>query len=102
MMMTMIMKLITKFPLKRPIWIAVFGKAEGSRGLYENWDFDQDGKITIDEVRIVQYSIKKHPSFVTCQISNVDEYKIIFSLQIKRFAKVERYLYLTDEEVKRM
>ena len=104
MMMIMIMKLITKFPLKRPIWIAVFGKAEGSRGLYENWDFDQDGKITIDEVRIVQYSIckKKHPSFVTCQISNVDEYKIIFSLQIKRFAKVERYLYLTDEEVKRM
>ena len=104
MMMIMIMKLITKFPLKRPIWIAVFGKAEGSRGLYENWDFDQDGKITIDEVRTVQYSIckKKHPSFVTCQISNVDENKIIFSLQIKRFAKVERYLYLTDEEVKRM
>ena len=104
MMMIMIMKLITKFPLKRPIWIAVFGKAEGSRGLYENWDFDQDGKITIDEVRTVQYSIckKKHPSFVTCQISNVDEYKIIFSLQIKRFAKAERYLYLTDEEVKRM
>ena len=103
-MMIMIMKLITKFPLKRPIWIAVFGKAEGSRGLYENWDFDQDGKITIDEVRTVQYSIckKKHPSFVTCQISNVDEYKIIFSLQIKRFAKAERYLYLTDEEVKRM
>lgn len=100
----MIMKLITKFPLKRPISIAVFGKAEGSRGLYENWDFDQDGKITIDEVRTVQYSIckKKHPSFVTCQISNVDEYKIIFSLQIKRFAKAERYLYLTDEEVKRM
>lgn len=104
MMMIMIMKLITKFPLKRPISIAVFGKAEGSRGLYENWDFDQDGKITIDEVRTVQYSIckKKHPSFVTCQISNVDEYKIIFSLQIKRFAKAERYLYLTDEEVKRM
>lgn len=104
MMMIMIMKLITKFPLKRPISIAVFGKAEGSRGLYENWDFDQDGKITIDEVRTVQYSIckKKHPSFVTCQISNVDEYKIIFSLQIKRFAKTERYLYLTDEEVKRM
>ena len=104
MMMIMIMKLITKFPLIRPISIAVFGKAEGSRGLYENWDFDQDGKITIDEVRTVQYSIckKKHPSFVTCQISNVDEYKIIFSLQIKRFAKAERYLYLTDEEVKRM
>ena len=80
MMMIMIMKLITKFPLKRPIWIAVFGKAEGSRGLYENWDFDQDGKITIDEVRTIQYSIckKKHPTFVTCQISNVDEYKIIF------------------------
>lgn len=48
----------------------LFGKAEGSRGLYENWDFDQDGKITMDE--------------------------------IKRFAKVERYLYLTDEEVKRI
>lgn len=68
MMMTMIMKLITKFPLKRPIWIAVFGKAEGSRGLYENWDFDQDGKITIDEVRIVQYSIKKTPQL--CYLSD--------------------------------
>lgn len=30
----------------------VYGKADGPRGLYENWDFDQDGKITVDEVRI--------------------------------------------------
>ena len=69
-MMIMIMKLITKFPLKRPIWIAVFGKAKGSRGLYENWDFDQDGNITIDEVRTVQYSIYKKPTPQLCYLSD--------------------------------
>lgn len=28
----------------------MYGKADGPRGLYKNWDFDQDGKITVDEV----------------------------------------------------
>ncbi|KAM7450274.1 prolyl 4-hydroxylase [Porites harrisoni] len=46
------------------------GKANGPRGLYKNWDFDLDGKITIEE--------------------------------IKKFAKRYRYLYLTDEEVKKI
>ena len=30
---------------------AVTGRAEGARGVYENWDFNQDGKITIEEAR---------------------------------------------------
>ena len=32
--------------------ISVQGKADGPRGLYKNWDFDLDGKITIEEVRL--------------------------------------------------
>ena len=28
----------------------MYGRADGPRGLYENWDFDQDGNITINEV----------------------------------------------------
>ena len=32
--------------------IPVQGKADGPRGLYENWDFDLNGIITIEEVRI--------------------------------------------------
>ncbi|XP_067055161.1 transmembrane prolyl 4-hydroxylase-like [Acropora muricata] len=44
------------------------GKANGPKGLYKNWDFDSDGKITVDE--------------------------------IKKFARIFRYLYLTDQEVR--
>lgn len=29
----------------------VYGKADGPRGLYQNWDLNQDGKITVNEVR---------------------------------------------------
>jgi len=32
--------------------LTVYGKADGPRGMYENWDFNQDGKITVNEVRI--------------------------------------------------
>ena len=31
--------------------VLVSGKANGPKGLYKNWDFDSDGKITVDEVR---------------------------------------------------
>jgi len=48
----------------------LYGKADGPRGMYENWDFNQDGKITVNE--------------------------------FKQFAKIYRYLYLTDAEVKRL
>ena len=37
--------------------LLVYGKADGPRGMYENWDFNQDGKITVNEVRIKKTNV---------------------------------------------
>ena len=33
--------------------IAEYGRADGPRGEYKNWDIDLNGEITIQEVRII-------------------------------------------------